>query len=158
MHPVEIEFIPILKQLQSEYELKAKQKNLDLIFNYKTDRTSIFSDEYALTHSLSNLIDNAIKYTNHGFVKVTITDKNDDLCFLVEDSGIGISEDYIKKLFEPYSQEEVGFAKKYEGIGLGLSLTKKLIEMAQGSINVTSKKNIGSSFQLCFPDINSNKS
>ena len=73
----------------------------------------------------------------------------------VRDSGIGMSEEYLKKLFTPFSQEDVGYKREFEGNGLGLALVKKYIELNKAEIEVESEKNIGSVFSVTF-DLNVN--
>jgi signal transduction histidine kinase len=97
------------------------------------------------------LIDNAIKYTDNGRVEVTI-DRNNDGCIIVsvEDTGIGISDEFMKNIFKPFLQEESGYSRRYEGNGLGLALTKKYCELNNATINVESQKGAGSKFIITF--------
>ena len=105
---------------------------------------NIFGDEYAITQSISNLIENAIKFTQEGFVKITLyKDENGDINLDISDTGIGIKNEYIQYIFEPYRQEEMGYGRKYEGVGLGLALVKKLINLNNFSISVSSLKGEG---------------
>lgn len=151
--PRELDLQVILERLKNDYQLTARKKNLELIFEIHTSRKTICCDEYAFEHSLSNLIDNAIKYTHAGFVKVRFSDNPDQgLKIEVQDSGIGISKEYLPYLFEPYSQEEDGYARTFEGIGLGLSLTHKLIKLIDGTITVQSQKGEGTTFTLTLSD------
>lgn len=151
--PRELDLQVILERLKNDYQLTARKKNLELSFEIHTSRKTICCDEYAFEHSLSNLIDNAIKYTHAGFVKVRFSDNPDQgLKIEVQDSGIGISKEYLPYLFEPYSQEEDGYARTFEGIGLGLSLTHKLIKLIDGTITVQSQKGEGTTFTLTLSD------
>ena len=68
----------------------------------------------------------------------------------IEDTGIGISDDYMPKIFDPFSQEEQGYTRTYEGIGLGLSLVKSYAELNNAEIKVASKKDIGTTFSVIF--------
>ena len=97
------------------------------------------------------MIDNAIKYTDNGRVEVTI-DRNNDGCIIVsvEDTGIGISDEFMKNIFKPFLQEESGYSRRYEGNGLGLALTKKYCELNNATINVESQKGAGSKFIITF--------
>lgn len=109
-------------------------------------------DEYCIDGILVNLINNAIKFSSPNTV-VEIKSKNlgDKVSFKVRDYGIGMSEEYQKHLFEPFSQEEVGYSRPYEGTGLGLALTKKFVELMNGEIKVWSKKGEGTEFEVIFP-------
>jgi PAS domain S-box-containing protein len=129
----------------------AKDKNLELRFNYKSSTEELTLDEYTFEVIIKNLIDNAIKYTPRGIVEVNVFDYSDNqLAFEVKDTGIGISEEYQKNLFEPFSQEEQGYTRRFEGNGLGLALIKKYTDLNNGEITVKSKKGEGSSFTVIF--------
>ena len=96
-------------------------------------------------------MDNALKYTLKGNVDVSIFKNNDDrISFAVKDTGIGISEEYIPHLFKPFSQESIGYSRKFEGNGLGLALSKKYSELVNADISVESKKDMGTSFTVSF--------
>ena len=97
-----------------------------------------------------NLLDNAIKYTKEGGVTVTIIHQNEDILVKISDTGIGISDEYLPRLFDPFTQEETGYTRKYEGNRLGLSLVKKYSEMNNVRIEVKSKKNVGTEFTVIF--------
>ena len=88
----------------------------------------IKSDDYLLNQSIAILLDNAIKYTNQGSVKVRVIEsKTCEVTIEIEDTGIGISKEYLKNLFTPFSQEEHGYSRKFGGTGLGLALVKKIL-------------------------------
>ncbi|MBA4407030.1 hypothetical protein C0389_07140 [bacterium] len=142
----------ILMALSKKYLPLADDKNLqfDLINKSETPFSNV--DPYSVTQVFSHLIDNAIKFTNKG--SVTITIKNNEMKRLVaavEDTGIGISEEYLPELFNPFSQEQHGLTRAYDGNGLGLALVKKLCEMNDIFIEVTTVKGEGTCFNLIFP-------
>ncbi len=140
-----------INSLIKEFDYSAKLKNINLSFNNITPSAKVIADEYLVSEIFQNLIGNAIKYTNEGEVEVKIYENHGEkICVDVRDSGIGISEDYLPKLFLPFSQEEMGYSRKYEGNGLGLALVKKYIELIGAEINVKSKKGTGSIFTVIF--------
>lgn len=95
------------------------------------------------------MIDNAIKYTFKGYVEVNVFDYSEnDLAVEVKDTGIGMSEEYVTNLFEPFSQEEQGYTRRFEGNGLGLALIKKYTDLNNAKITVSSKKGEGSCFTV----------
>lgn len=147
-----IELSSICDNLVKEFFNSSKSKSLKFSFENRCSKsTSIFADEYSITHAVSNLIDNAIKYTNKGFVEVILYNGEDDEILLdVKDSGIGISEDYIQHIFEPYQQEQMGYGRAYEGIGLGLPMVKKFLLLNNASITVNSTKEKGTIFTVNF--------
>ena len=145
-----IDLNDLLKRLINEFNSLAKEKNLQLIFDPGESGSFIFGDEYTLAQTFQNLIDNAIKYTEQGKVEVKIynNDNNGMINVDIKDTGIGISEEYIPNLFKPFSQEEEGYSRKFEGNGLGLALTRKYIELNNADIKVKSIKGKGTTFTV----------
>jgi len=129
----------------------AKEKNIEL--SYKTlDKEIIFStDKNLFEQILINLVDNAIKYTDHGFVIISAEKTNDKLILSVEDSGIGIEEKEIPKIFEPFYCVDKSRSKQRGGTGLGLSIVKKATIILGGSIDVISHPYKGSKFVVVLP-------
>lgn len=146
---VDLSFI-IEKNLE-EFKTIAEDKKLNLTFECKVNDKIISGDKYALTQIFYNLIDNAIKYTEKGEVKIILDkNKNDKLFVTVSDTGIGMSEEFAKNLFVPFTQEVMGYNRPFEGNGLGLALSKKFAELSQADIVVESSKNNGSIFTVKF--------
>lgn len=141
----------ILEQVEKQYHFTAVNKNVDLKFTYKTNNTKVTVDEYSVGQVFANLIDNAIKYTEQGEVHVVVDRNEDDkLKIIVSDTGIGISDDYIPKLFLPFSQEDQGYSRKFEGNGLGLALVKRYCDLNKALVSVQSKKGAGTSVTIIF--------
>ena len=98
-----------------------------------------------------NLIGNAVKYTHKGHINISIENyQKNKIIVKIEDTGIGISSKYIKNLFSPFSQEDAGQTRKYEGNGLGLALVKEYVKVNNGEIGVQSEKNKGTVFSVVF--------
>ncbi len=141
----------VFNQIIKEYIPKAKEKGLNFNIGCNISNPVVLGDSYSINQIFINLVDNAMKYTNQGSIKVIIDKNKDDYPYVsVEDTGIGISEEFIPKLFEPFMQEDRGYTRKYEGNGLGLALVKKYCDLNDLTINVESKKNIGSIFTITF--------
>ncbi|MDH7604637.1 MAG: PAS domain S-box protein [Melioribacter sp.] len=141
----------IIDNLMAEFKTIAENKGLTFYVDYKTDKLSLFADDYSVAQIFSNLIDNAIKYTNEGSVEIVVErNENDKLTVKVKDTGIGMSEDFLNKLFQPFTQEEQGYTRRFEGSGLGLALVKKYCEMNNAEIYVESQKGKGSTFTVIF--------
>jgi PAS domain S-box-containing protein len=139
----------LLQRLICEFNSNAMEKKLKLLFQNNSFCSKIFADEYTITQAFQNLIDNAIKYTNSGKVEITIYENGgEDLLVNIMDTGIGISQEYMPKLFTPFSQEEIGYSRKFEGNGLGLALTRKYFELNNADIKVKSKKGEGTTFTI----------
>lgn len=135
----------------NDFNSIAKEKNLALNINKKTNKTYLVVDEYTVNQIIDNLLDNAIKYTITGSIDVNLyTDVEGRLTIEIIDTGIGISEQYKKNLFKPFTQEEQGYTRKYEGNGLGLALVKRYCELNGATIEVESEKSKGSCFRVIF--------
>jgi PAS domain S-box-containing protein len=146
-----MDLIEVCENLIREYSKAAQQKSLDLVFRNNSSVAKIFADEYSITMAISNLIDNAIKFTQKGSVQIILSKRNDNNIELeVKDTGIGISEDYLDKIFEPYLQEQMGYGRAYDGVGLGLSLVKKVLSLNDAVISIKSEKGRGTSFIINF--------
>jgi PAS domain S-box-containing protein len=142
----------IINPLITEFEPIAKRKGLQLEFINLSSGSSVLNiDRYTLSQIIVNLINNAIKYTNKGFVKLIIERISEKLIVKVVDSGIGISKEYLPYLFDRFSQEEGGYSRKFEGNGLGLALVKKYCELNDAEINCMSQKGKGTTFTVAFP-------
>ena len=149
----------ILKSLKAMLAQKAKEKNIELSFECHNEVPDILlGDPTRLTQILINLIGNAIKFTQKGrvdlFVKL-LTSKNEHYLieFSVKDTGIGISEDKLKHIFQRFRQAESNITRKYGGSGLGLSISEQLIKLQGGEITVESVPNVGSTFTFTLPYI-----
>jgi len=141
----------ILYPIFSEFRHIALNKNISLEVNniFGTDY-KLFVDRYSATQIFANLIDNAIKYTHKGSVIINITHIHGFVYVDIIDTGIGISEEYQGDLFNPFSQEESGYSRRWEGNGLGLALVKRYCEFNNAKIYVESEKEKGSKFTVVF--------
>ena len=149
MHPVDLN-ADVLAKIVSELKSTAKHKNLVLNLYVETKSTVVNADSYTAGQIFINLIDNALKYTHQGKIDVRILEKGKKLIVEIEDTGIGISRDYIPYLFDAFSQEETGYSRRFEGTGLGLALVKKYIEINGAEIKVESMKGEGTKFSVVF--------
>lgn len=157
---IEKRVFPIKKTIENIYfqqKLVSDKKNIELFL--KIDNTipdELMGDTFRLSQILNNLISNAIKFTEKGKVNINISFSKIKgnmvfLYFEVTDTGIGISNKYFKNLFEPFSQEDNSVTRKYGGSGLGLKISKDLIELMGGKLFVESRKNKGSKFYFILP-------
>ncbi|NLT52136.1 MAG: PAS domain S-box protein [Ignavibacteria bacterium] len=141
----------ILNMLVREFKHLAEIKSLNFLFEIQTHNTDVYVDQYSATQIFSNLIDNAIKYTQNGSITVSVyKNHKNNISVDVADTGIGISEEFLPHIFSPFSQEEQGYSRKYEGNGLGLALISKYCSFNNAEISVKSKKNQGSVFTVEF--------
>ncbi len=145
-----IDLEKLIGSLFKEFKAIAENKTIGLDFDVKGNNHFISGDKYTLTQAFQNLIDNAIKFTVEGKVQIILYENENDIIVNVTDTGIGISKDFLPRLFEPFSQEEEGYSRRYEGNGLGLALTKKYIELNEAAIDVKSTKGKGTIFSVKF--------
>lgn len=109
------------------------------------------ADTRRVEQVLLNLLSNAIKFTEKGSVKISCIEEGGMVKVSVADTGIGISEEDQKKLFQPFTQVQSGLTRPYEGTGLGLSISKKLVTLMGGDIGVESRPGQGSTFWFTIP-------
>ena len=128
----------------------ADQKDLHLGFNAKDREIYALVDTNFLDRIVSNLLSNAIKYTEEGSIKVSVLKSGDLVEIQVTDTGIGIDESFFPYLFEPFRQEHMGDNRPFEGVGLGLSITKRLVDLMEGEIRVESTPEEGTCFTVSF--------
>jgi len=140
-----------IQKMVNEFKSLVDDKGLTLKFTHSEAESFITADRYTVNQVFQNLINNAIKYTLKGYVEVYVKNlKDKKIKVEIRDSGIGMSQDYLHKMFTPFSQEDVGHKREFEGNGLGLALVKKYLELNRAEITVESEKNIGSVFSVIF--------
>ncbi len=141
----------LIEESINHYKLAAREKGIGLDSVLKDKNISSMIDERLFSQVIGNLINNAVKYTLEGKVDVVLKKENEYAVIKVIDTGIGISENSLNIIFEPFRQASEGYNRRFEGTGLGLTITKKFVELMNGSIEVESKLNKGSVFTLKFP-------
>jgi PAS domain S-box-containing protein len=140
-----------LKKMVDEMKSLAMDKNLSLSFSNNVYEPLISADKYTVNQIFQNLIGNAIKYTQAGKIDVQIIEeKPGKVNVEIRDTGIGMSDEYMEKLFTPFSQEDMGYKREFEGNGLGLALVKKYVELNNAEIFVKSQKKKGTCFKIIF--------
>lgn len=139
-----------VEELVALFQPVAQRKDLALRAEVEGPREAHL-DRTCLGRILRNLIGNAIKFTEAGRVTVRARTSEDAVVVAVEDTGVGIGEAFMPQLFEAFRQESEGLARLQEGSGLGLSISKHLVEQAGGTLSVESEKGAGSTFTLRLP-------
>ena len=142
----EINVNRLIRNIIAFLEIKAKEKNFYLKIKLPEENVFIKGDEFKIEQLLVNLIDNAIKYTENGGVSVTLNSKNDKAIITVADTGIGISEKDISRIFERFYVSDKARSRKSGGTGLGLSIVKHIVMIHDGKISVKSKPDKGTEF------------
>ncbi len=131
----------------------AQKKGLEMILVIEKDVSRVVGDQRRLEQIILDLLNNAVKFTEKGFIKVTCSADGDQYVLSVSDTGIGIKPEDLLTIFHPFRQIDTGLARKHEGTGLGLSISKKLVTMMGGTIHVASRWAEGSTFTVRFPKI-----
>jgi len=143
----------VFADLEKEFRIKAEANKINFLVNIpdRSENIEIESDIYRLKQICNNLIYNALKFTSSGFIEVGYKLKENRIEFFVKDSGIGISSVHRKTIFDRFRQAESSKTRKYGGNGLGLSISKNLVEMLGGEIWVESEEGKGSTFYFTLP-------
>jgi signal transduction histidine kinase/ABC-type amino acid transport substrate-binding protein len=129
----------------------AEKKGIDLRLEIADETQSATTDQRRLEQVILNLLNNALKFTEKGQVRISCRSENDHYLLAVTDTGIGMRPEELPDLFQPFHQIDTGLSRKHEGSGLGLSICKKLVEMMGGTIQVESQWGQGSTLAVRFP-------
>ena len=158
--PVRTDLVQLAEEIISVFQLKAKQKNIALISQVTGIQSPVYVDHLRIRQILLNLFGNAIKFTHQGCVTVKIdfyppaTGNAGELSIQVADTGIGISEEQLKKIFDPFFQAESTRGNRvYEGSGLGLAISMRLVQRMGGFIEAASRPEHGSSFTVRLKNV-----
>jgi two-component system phosphate regulon sensor histidine kinase PhoR len=138
----------LIKQVVQENKKVAEDKNLELNFIPARDDLEVFGDKEKLKQVLVNLVLNAIKYTEKGKVEILIEEESKHAKVVVKDTGMGIPENYLDRIFERFFRIDKARSRSLGGTGLGLAIVKHIIEAHNSKVNVTSKEGEGSEFSF----------
>ncbi len=155
---LKLEDINIAEEVSASVALygeMATAKGLELRITAPEETSLAHLDRGSLHRIIDNLVGNAIKFTKSGYVEVEIVEDATRIYMNVRDTGIGISQDFLPYLFDEFKQESTGEARSHEGSGLGLTITRQMVEMHGGRITVESEKGEGTTFKVWFPKITS---
>lgn len=137
-----------IKSIVTEFNLIVAEKNLQLIFNPKTESLQVFGDKEKLHQVFVNLLQNAIKYTDEGSIEIIIEEEKKFVNIIIKDSGIGIPEEDLTRIFERFYRVDKARSRAVGGTGLGLAIVKHIVEAHNSKISVTSKLGEGSQFSF----------
>ncbi|MCK5331595.1 MAG: response regulator [Candidatus Marinimicrobia bacterium] len=141
----------VVERAVSEITGEARQKNMRVIEKYNCPKNKIFADAIRLQQVLVNILGNAVKFTDQGSITITTSKSANEFRVDIQDTGIGIGDSFKPYLFTLFKQAEEGFSRSYEGLGLGLTISQRLIQSMKGRIEVESKPNQGSKFTIILP-------
>ncbi|MCF2856600.1 ATP-binding protein [Pseudoalteromonas sp. SMS1] len=147
----EIEFLPLLKDVESIILPMAEEKQLDFMLDYNFPLPKILnSDETRLKQILLNIASNAVKFTEQGSIIIGVDFKTgpDQFVFVIKDTGIGMSESEMERVFKPFEQADTTTTRRFGGTGLGLCISKNLAQLLGGDVEVASEQGNGSVFSI----------
>ncbi len=148
--PVNLE--TLLTNAVEEFRSHAQEKHLGLNLDIDLNNPVAINDSVRLRQIIVNLLSNAIKFTPSGFVRVEASEPSPDkIAIVVQDTGIGIAQENLDRIFETFRQVDQSLSKKYYGTGLGLAIIKSLVQMMNGKITVQSVLGEGSTFKIEIP-------
>lgn len=147
----EIEANELMKEVFEEMKLAAQNKKIGFSFEVEEGLPDFSTDRMRLKQVLINLVGNAIKFTQEGYVKFVVRREDHKLAFAVTDTGIGIPEDQKEEIFEEFSQVDNSKTKQTGGTGLGLSISRRLIKLMGGAIWLEGEEGKGSTFHFTIP-------
>ena len=155
LHPSPLNLKLIINELYQFFKVEASQKGIDLqLEEIAYDNSVVFiSDAHKVNSILTNLIKNALKFTFEGWVKISYNVTGEQAEFSISDTGIGIPQDKHKAIFEYFVQADSSHSSRFEGSGLGLSISKNYVKMLQGDIRIESEPKKGTTFYVTLPNL-----
>ncbi|OPA75253.1 two-component sensor histidine kinase [Paenibacillus selenitireducens] len=146
-----VDMVDIIHRTIQKVQYQAGEKGLALTFDHESHRPYIMADPQRMEQILFNLLENALRYTEKGNVDVHLDIIKQEVVLTVTDTGVGIPEDELPYIFERFYRVEKSRSRQYGGTGLGLAIVKQWVEKQGGSIQVSSKTNEGTCFEIRFP-------
>lgn len=152
LNPTAFDINQVLQESVLKFEALASQKGIRVVLS-PSPIDQVYTDKKLIQNMLSMILDNAVRFTEKGYIKIKSkpSQDNSQIMIQIQDTGIGIDKAYIKDVFEPYRKEKLGYSTLYQGAGLSLPLTKKMIEVLGGSISIDSEKGVGTTVSITFP-------
>jgi len=150
LHLEEVEVRKLAEEVIQAF--KPQMRGKDIAIEAEVNSIKLRADATKLKQILMNLLSNAVKYTRQGEIRIKAQERNSDILFVVQDTGIGIDKKYHNKLFEPFTQIETLSTKEHSGLGLGLAIVKKYVEMHGGRVWFESEPGRGSTFYFTIPN------
>jgi signal transduction histidine kinase len=151
LHKDDIDLSSQVRLITATFEGKAKEKGLDLVVRLPQQPVTVYADEDKLNQILTNLVDNAVKFTERGSIEIAAEEKDSNVECCVRDTGVGIAPDDLPRIFEKFTQFVRHDGPGEKGTGLGLSIVKGLVDLHRGEIHVESELGRGTTVRLVFP-------
>lgn len=141
----------ILCTLAENYRKKIPLENIQLELNCSASTVFIKADQLLFEEAFKQILDNAVKFTERGTVSLNLVNNEDGIRIIVEDTGIGMSKDFMRELFKPFRQEDMSTTRPYDGNGLGLALAKKCCDLNGFELEIESEKSNGTKVEIYIP-------
>ena len=159
LHKKPSDLVKIIKEVEVIIRSNCDENQQELQVDWSDLRHSnVIVDDLRLGQVLTNLLSNANKYTQlYGKISMTVFEESmidENVClvkFVIKDNGIGMSENFVKRVFEPFEREDTVFSDKTEGTGLGMAIVKNLVDLMDGTIEIDSMVNVGTKVTVCIP-------
>ncbi len=159
---ISLELVPfnvrnLFAEVYNTFRIRSQKKGIKLDFNVsKSIPEVLLGDPVRIKQILINLVSNALKFTQFGYVRCTVkvgrlSDDRTELQISIQDTGVGIPKEEMEAIFDPFHQADASITRKFGGSGLGLTIVKRLVELQNGSISVSSKVNKGTEFTVRIP-------
>jgi hypothetical protein len=145
------DIVALLKKIIEPFKEVINNKGLELKCSLTNNKIFSLVDEHFFARAIHNIIDNAVKYTNVGYILIEVNANNDKIVIKIKDTGIGIPEDKISVIWDAFRQVSEGLNRGFEGTGLGLTISRKIIQLLHGTIDVKSEVGVGSEFIVTIP-------
>lgn len=149
--PSDVNVNDVVTEIASQYAPELSSKSVALQFVLDPTDPRAVADPHRLAQVVDQLLSNAVKFTAEGAVTVRTQQHGDHVIIEVEDTGVGMSEAFLDRLFTPFLQEDQRINRDFEGVGIGLSLARRLITLQGGDVTVTSRKGEGTTFRVLLP-------
>ncbi|MEX1054903.1 MAG: PAS domain-containing sensor histidine kinase [Rhodothermales bacterium] len=151
LQPVIVDVNDEVKSVVDSLSEAAGKKGLRVTSDFSGYNVWAETDISCLRRILNHVVENAIKFTEKGEIAVMVRHSAQDVSIVVQDTGVGISEEFLSLVFDEFKQESAGLSRRHEGNGLGLAITRRLVDMLSGSIQVQSRRGEGSTFTINIP-------
>jgi signal transduction histidine kinase len=146
-----IDLVTMIQEFKYAFSDAVNKKGLKFSVSFEQEKVFINSDLNIIHKVLYNIIDNSVKYTNEGEVTINVSETTENAVIKVTDTGIGIPQENLNQIFEPFRQGSEGLNRKFEGMGLGLTITRKYIELLGGKLNIESEYGSGTVIEIVLP-------
>ena len=158
VHQESFRLAELLQEVYRKYQYDARTKGLKMTIKPEPGTVLVITDQTMVKRIMEELVGNAIKYTRKGQVSLGAVTGDGKITIEVSDTGKGISEEALPRIWEPFMQEDVSTTRTFEGSGLGLTIVKGFVDLLGGNIEVQSKPGLGSTFTVTIPDHNPDNS